>query len=144
VRRFGKIAFVTACLFAATIAQSKSADPVEGIWNFQSLNFAKKLEYTSTDAGTAIIKHSGGSTYDIRMVANELDTKTADGHSWATLAVERCVGQKQDAQFKISCQIVRVGTPEYTADNFVLQIDGDGTMTGTMNSHRVVTFTRVD
>jgi hypothetical protein len=140
---------VTACIFAATIAQGKTANSFEGVWNFQSLNHGTKLEYTDTIAGTAIIKHSSGSDYDIRMVANELDTRTANGHSWATLAIERCVGQARGAQFTISCKIVRVRTPEYKADNFVLRVDGDGTMTGTMNStpgvnSTPVVFTRVD
>lgn len=136
--------FVCMLLCPVAPASAQSADPFAGVWSFQTLNFGRNREYTDTLAGTAILQLDAPNHYSIRLVSNQLDTRVSDGHSWATLAIQRCQGVAEGVQLAITCEIVSVATPQYGADSFAVQRTGDGTLRGTANGHAPIVFTRVD
>ena len=125
-------------------ARAQPADPFAGVWFLQSLNFSRRLEYTSTMAGTAIIQRDAPSHYSIHLIANQLDARVSDGTSWSTIADQRCQGVADGVQLTITCEIISVTTPQYGADSFAVQRTDDRTLAGVANGRAQIVFTRVD
>lgn len=140
-------AALAACTAAApTGAEAQAADPFSGTWAFQTQPYGNEQAGVIM-SGAAIITHTRGDDYSVRLTANELIILRATGESRMITAYQACQGKRSAAVLNITCEMAEP-MEGYQPDNFILQTgegEQDGQLVGALDSaaSTQVTFSRV-
>ncbi len=144
---FAAFAALAACTVAAPgPADAQSGDPYSGTWAFQTQPYGNEQAGVIM-SGAAIITHTRGDDYGVRLTANELIILRASGESRMLTAHQRCTGKRSGAVLNVTCELAEP-LEGYQPDNFILQVgegEQDGQLVGALDSaaSTQVTFSRV-
>lgn len=136
-------ALLTACT-ATTPAGAQAAGDYTGTWAFQTEPYGND-QFGVVMSGVAIMRSAGANRYTLQVVTNELIIERQTSQSRLLTARQNCTGQKDDAQFTVTCAMAEP-LEGYEPDNFVLQAgENADQLVGALSSatSSTVTFTRV-
>jgi len=103
-------------------AQTAAPAPFEGVFAFQTNNFA--TEGTSILSGTVVSTMTAAGTYRVELLAVQYNRPVTGGET-RVMARQLCSGTPSGEEIVITCQLLETTSPTYAPDNFRISRDGD-------------------
>jgi hypothetical protein len=122
-----------AALMGAGAAYAQSPANLTGTWAFHTADYSPDPQYSLHMSGVADLRRSGRGRYTIRLMTQEVPAQGSQfTESWAR---QNCTGVAQGDALEITCTVASSSSDQYQADNFQLNVQADGTMTGQLVSN---------